>query len=133
MASVTGRCKCAAVSLEAKSASQVVNCHCGLCRSINGSAFSTYAVVSFGDLKVAGSQAVASHQVTERARKHFCSICGTPLYNTNTKYAGVAMLHVGILDEHATQIPVINVYCGDKLIWVDIPASTKNFEASSLT
>jgi hypothetical protein len=133
MASVTGRCKCGAVSLEARSVSRVVNCHCGLCRSINGSAFSTYAVVSFADLKVDGGQGVASYQVVERARKHFCSVCGTPLYNTNTKYAGVAMLYVGILNESAALIPAVNVYCDDKLSWVDIPASTKNFEASSLS
>jgi hypothetical protein len=47
MASIEGQCNCGAVRYTTNGEVQIiVNCHCNMCRSINGAAFSTYVVVN---------------------------------------------------------------------------------------
>src|SRR5262247_2470241 len=99
MGSVGGSCLCGAVKyLAATDVRRVVNCHCGLCRRMNGSAFSSYAVVPFEALEVVGGSDLGVYAVTDRAAKHYCSRCGTPLYNLNAKYAGACMLYLGAVE-----------------------------------
>jgi hypothetical protein len=130
MTQVAGSCRCGAVRLAvAGGVRRVVNCHCQLCRGMNGTAFSTYAVVEAAGLTVvAGRECVAVHAVTATAQKHWCARCGTPLYNTNPRYAGLAMLYLGILDGCATLVPAVNIYCSSKLPWVDQLQGAPSFD-----
>jgi hypothetical protein len=131
MSLVAGSCRCGAVALTvAGEVRRVVNCHCNLCRSMNGAAFTTYAVVDATAVTFTlGRDAIASHPVTADARKHWCARCGTPLYNTNPRYAGLAMLYLGILDASGALVPAVNIYCSSKLPWVDELKSAPSVDA----
>jgi hypothetical protein len=118
--SLFGACSCGAVKFQAAAdMRRLVNCHCNMCRKINGSAFSTYAVIPYKALFVSGEESVAEYQVTDGARKHFCKKCGTPLFNINVKYPGVCMLYLGSLEESPTPAPSVNVFCESMLGWVE--------------
>lgn len=107
----------------------VIHCHCNLCRSINGSAFSTYVVVALEGLTVyTGQEKVSRYQVTEGAVKHYCSACGTPLFNTNpVRYPGLAMLYLGVVRNHPGPAAPVNIYSEYKLPWVDAIAEARSF------
>jgi hypothetical protein len=126
---LTGACSCGSVTYYADAdLRRVVNCHCNMCRKMNGSAFSSYAVIPKKLLMYSGHQNLAEYRVTEAARKHFCLKCGTPLFNTNEKYPGACMIYLGSLDEGASQSPSINVFCESMLGWVEKVGSMTRIE-----
>lgn len=106
----------------------MVNCHCTLCRSLTGSAFTTYAVVRQGDVSVQGQSDVRKYQATEAATRHFCTKCGTPLFNTNpSMYPGVLMLYLGTIAASDRMPPPVNIFCADMLDWVASLTTLKSF------
>jgi hypothetical protein len=128
-------CKCGAIEIEISAPVEVaVNCHCAMCRSINGSAFSTYAPLASSAVHaVKGSGNLSSYQVTSGARKHWCQSCGTPLFNTNTKYPDRTMIYYGALREHATVVPRVNIYCSSRLPWVNSLQQLKSYDEARTT
>ena len=119
MQSLTGACSCGAVKFQVSgSARSVVNCHCNLCRKMNGSAFSTYVAVAEDDFEVV-SGGLKTHQCSGHAKKSFCAACGTPIFNSSPKHAGLVILYFGTLDDALQFEPAVNIFCESKLNWVD--------------
>ena len=118
MTTMTGSCNCGDSRYEVDgNPKNVVNCHCGLCRKMNGAAFSTYVVVLASEFTLLNGSLV-THRVTDRATKSLCGSCGTPIYNENPRYAGLRMLHLGSLDEPNNLAPQINIYCESQVAWL---------------
>ena len=70
-----GNCNCGAITFEINSHDirTIVNCHCNMCRKINGAAFSTYVVVLDTGFKLLkGEKHLKSYQATVQASKNFC-------------------------------------------------------------
>lgn len=129
MTEVKGSCHCGAVSYTVHGdIVSVVNCHCGLCRSLSGTAFASYVVVREPELSLRGRDSLASYTATDKSTKHFCKVCGTPIFNTNpVTYPSLVMLYLGTLASSASLTPKINVFCESKLPWVDGIASITGF------
>jgi len=127
---MNGSCKCGNISYATGNPLQVVNCHCNLCRSINGSAFSSYVVTSLAEFKIEqGAHLLRGYAATDHSVKHFCVTCGTPLYNINpVRYPGLAMIYFGTLESHEKLSPGINIYCSSKMNWVDSLPSIHSFD-----
>jgi hypothetical protein len=125
-----GQCRCGDFQYRlAGEIKSVVNCHCNMCRSINGSAFSTYVVVSLDALDIVnGRDKLSKYQVTEGAIKNYCVNCGTPIFNINSiKYPGLAMVYLGTLMEPAPLTPAINIFSESKLPWIDSLIEIRSF------
>lgn len=123
-----GSCNCGAIRYEVGGdAKNVVNCHCGLCRRMNGAAFSTYVVVLEAEFRLLEGQPT-SCRVSSNATKSFCANCGTPIYNQNPKYRGLRMLHLGSLDEATGLSPQVNIYCESEVGWVGEVKKLRNFD-----
>lgn len=123
-----GSCNCKELQFEAlNEIKAIVNCHCKLCRKMNGSAFSTYVVVSAQDfeLKQGSLQTV---QVSSDASKSVCRSCLTPIFNQNPKLAGLIILYLGSIDNMPSTVPTINIYCESQLDWVGEISSLANME-----
>ncbi len=119
MQKLTGSCNCGAVQYQVTGdIKNIVNCHCNICRKMNGSAFSTYVAVSGDDFKLLNGK-LKRHKVSSHAEKNFCGQCGTPIFNSNPKYAGLKILHFGSLDNSINLEPKINIYCESRLDWLD--------------
>jgi len=129
-ATMNGSCKCGNIHYVTGDPLQVVNCHCSLCRNINGSAFSSYVVTPLADFKIEqGEQMLRGYAATDHAIKHFCATCGTPLYNINpVRYPGLAMIYFGTLEKHDQLSPGLNVYCSSKMNWVNALHSIRSFD-----
>lgn len=126
---MTGSCKCQTVQFEINAAPlAAANCHCQLCKKMLGGAFSTVVIVNEADFNLTtGAEAITRYAVTEQTDKHFCSRCGSPLYNLSRKFPGKVMIPIGALDEPAAITPGINVYCESMLPWVAEIAQLKSF------
>lgn len=85
---------------------------------MNGSAFSSYAVIPYKVLELLGEENLAAYSITGRASKHYCSTCGTPIFNLNSKYAGACMLYLGSIEQSEVYTPSLNVYCETMLHWL---------------
>ncbi len=119
MSILSGSCNCGAITYQVTGdVRSVVNCHCGLCRKMNGAPFSTYVAVADKDIALSGD-GLHVHNVTNNARKHFCKKCGTPIYNTNRQYADLTILHLGSLDSPTELVPQLNIYCESQLSWLE--------------
>lgn len=127
---VTGSCLCRSVKYTINGPIKAVaNCHCNTCKKITGGAFETVAIVSQGDFEVTeGQNSLASYQISDKATKHFCRTCGTPIFNAHTKYPGNCMLQVGAFDDPALVTPAINIFCESMLPWVKGIAELKCFD-----
>ena len=127
---LSGSCNCQAVKFRvAGDIKRIVNCHCNLCRKMNGAAFSTYVAVLKADFKLITGE-LSFFDVTENARKHFCGKCGTPIFNSNPKYAGLNILHLGSLDSLDSLKPEVNIYDESKVGWLDSLPDLLTFEKS---
>lgn len=127
---ITGSCFCKTVRYQISSGiSMAVNCHCNNCKKINGGAFASLAVVKERHLQItSGKEALATYQVSDNLVKHFCSHCGTPIFNRNSRYPGRCMVALGSLDDPAVVTPSVNVHCENQLNWVIIDEKLQNFE-----
>jgi hypothetical protein len=126
---LSGACSCGSVGFRANAdLRRVLNCHCNMCRKMNGSAFSSYAIIPRKLLVLSGEEHVAEYQVTEAARKYFCRRCGTPLFNTNTRYPGACMIYWGALEGGASPTPSMNIYCESMLPWAAQIGSLRRLE-----
>lgn len=104
---------------------KVVNCHCNFCRSHSGAAFSSYAALPFASLEFTkGQEKLSAFRIgVGDGYKHFCSVCGTPIFNLNNKYPGVCMVYLGTIAQARDIIPMVNVWCESKLGWMDTVSS----------
>ena len=127
---ITGSCFCKAVRYQIKAAiSMAVNCHCNKCKKISGGAFASLAVVREKHLEItSGKESLATYQLSENLKKHFCSRCGTPIFNRNSRYPGRCMMALGSLDNPAVVTPSVNVHCENRLAWVSLDETLQNFE-----
>lgn len=131
MNQIVGGCKCGSVRFSAEGPElQVVSCHCSMCRGLTGAAFSTYVVVREDQFTVTeGCAKLTRYEVTDRTSRHFCSTCGTSLFNSNPEtYRGLRMLYLGTVLGNERFAPRINIFCESQLLWVTVPESSKSFQ-----
>lgn len=127
---VTGSCLCNSVKYTVhEKIKSVANCHCKTCKKITGAAFETIAVIDEKSLEIVeGGELLSAYEISDTAKKHFCSNCGTPIYNLLIAYPGRCMVQVGSLDHPELVTPAVNVFCESMLPWVKGIADLKCFE-----
>ena len=123
-----GSCNCGAVTYRVNGEiKRVVNCHCGLCRKMNGGAFSTYVIVLEKDFALQSGN-LQSCQVSEKATRHTCARCSTPVFNANAEYDGLKILYLGSVDDVRDIKPQVNIYNENKLDWLATISDLHSFE-----
>ena len=105
----------------------VVNCHCGLCRKMNGAAFSTYVVVLEKDFSLESGELQVGN-VSDKSTRHICARCGTPVFNANPVYEGLRILYFGSVDGALPLAPRVNIYCESQLDWIDSVTGLRSFD-----
>ena len=76
---IKGSCLCGRVAYEiAGPLTDVVNCHCGMCRKAHGAAFRTRATVQAADFKwTRGENHITWYCSSPGNYRGFCEACGT--------------------------------------------------------
>lgn len=126
---LSGACKCGSVTFRADAdLRRIINCHCNMCRQMNGSAFSTYAVIPRKLLVISGDENLGDYKVTVAARRYFCKKCGTPLFNTNEIFPGACMIYLGTIERSAGHLPSVNIFSESMLGWVETIGALAKFQ-----
>jgi hypothetical protein len=120
----SGSCLCGNVRVTLSAAPLAVAlCHCRDCQKQSGSAFSLVAIVPLGALEVSGDTAMwrtlaNSGQSVERT---FCRTCGSPVRtdSTGSRARGITVLKAALMDEAASFVPQLQIYCDRAAPWVD--------------
>lgn len=126
----TGSCLCGAIKYTLHSEPQMaLNCHCNTCKKITGAAFESVFLVDAAGFEIsAGEELLTCYEISRKAQKHFCSRCGTPLYNRHRLAPGKVIVHLGSLDEPTGVTPSVNLHTAGMLAWVPGMASLRTFK-----
>ncbi|NGN98891.1 GFA family protein [Grimontia sp. S25] len=114
-----GSCLCGAVQYEVKKlSSPITHCSCSACRKSNGAAFNTAAAVLPEDFQwLKGEEKVSQYESSPGTKRHFCSVCGSPLVKMK-KGGAFHALRVASLDEDPGQIPELRIWKSDEVSWL---------------
>jgi hypothetical protein len=115
-----GGCLCGAVRYEIDAEpSQVVNCHCTMCRRHSGAPFLTYAAFPSKSIKFL-LHFPKSYRSSESAVRRHCEICGSPIdfsFDTDTS---VIWVTIGSLDKPELFPATENWFTKSKLSWTHV-------------
>lgn len=117
-----GSCLCGGVRYEINGElTDVLNCHCSMCRKLHAAAFRTRAKVRTEDwITLKGQELIRFYESSPGEHKGFCSGCGSSLYTRFDAVPEVLGFPLGTLDTDPGVKPQRHVYVGSKAPWFDI-------------
>jgi hypothetical protein len=97
-------------------------CHCLLCQSSSGSAFSEQAIVPDAVIEVSGPILDYHFVRPDGGDGHhrLCARCYTRLWSTNGVYPGFAFLRAGTLDRSNELVPRAHMWAKRRQPWIEI-------------
>lgn len=117
-----GSCLCGRVAYTIDGPlSEVLNCHCAMCRKGHGAAFRTRATVQVRDFTwTRGLNDVTWYASSPGTYRGFCSACGTPLLSRFDSAPEAYGLPLGPLDDDPGVRPQRHVHVASKAPWHEI-------------
>ena len=122
-----GSCLCGAVTFEVQGELPGPDaCHCTKCRKHSGHYFASTDVPRSA-VTIRGEENVSWYQSSEKARRGFCSTCGSSLFwdPLSRDWIGIAM---GAFDTPTGTSLAIHIYTADKGDYYEIADSVPQFE-----
>jgi hypothetical protein len=121
-----GSCLCGAVSFEVQGDLPGPDaCHCGMCRKHSGHYFASTDVPRSA-VTIRGADQVTWYPSSDRARRGFCSTCGSSLFwdPLFRDWIGLAM---GAFDTPTDTHLAVHIFVADKGDYYDIGDGVKQF------
>src|SRR6185503_6475039 len=117
-----GSCLCGAVRYEVTGpVHDVHHCHCSMCRKAHGTAFSTFARLTAGDLGfVAGESEVRAYRSSAPIERTFCATCGARLTIRFDGMPDTVWVSVGTLDDDPGVAAHCHMFVASKAPWDEI-------------
>ena len=127
----TGQCLCGNVKYTIASIPiRMGQCHCDDCRRSTGTGHASIAFFNKDDVCITG-KTNSYESVTDSGSKitrNFCPICGSRLFGTNNKSAGIIGITVGTIDDSSWFHSDFIVYNKRKPKWDCMDESIPTFE-----
>ena len=125
-----GKCLCGAVRYELTgSISDIIHCHCSLCRKASGTAYATNGFINAADFTLYDTNnSLKGYTSASGSVKYFCSDCGSPLYSANPARPGFYRLRLGSLECDITERPISHNFVTSKANWDDLDAELPRYE-----
>jgi hypothetical protein len=122
-----GSCLCGRVQYQISGeCSNMLSCHCSLCRKSHGSAFATFTSVQKNDLEfTAGVEHIASYSVSDHLARTWCNVCGSTLPFLEGEHYSVP---AGTLHEPCALTIVGHLFAASKAPWYTITDDLRQFE-----
>lgn len=119
-----GSCLCGGIRLEITGPiTSIIHCHCSKCRKSSGTAYATNGFVAVQDFHITtGEPLLASYESAPGKYRHFCKICASPVYSSNTANPERVRLRLGILDSAISERPISHNFVSSKANWDDLDA-----------
>jgi len=127
---IKGQCLCGTVSIELNGeVSEIIHCHCSLCRKNSGSAFATNGFINSHQFSVVEGQGSLSCFSFKPGRyRYFCENCGSPIYSANDDDPSRLRLRLGLLDTDISARPISHNFVSSKANWEDLDADLPRYD-----
>jgi len=127
----TGKCLCGEVEVALNGKiSDIIHCHCSLCRKSSGTAFATNGFVQAADFKVVkGQEKLSSFTFKPGRIRHFCSSCGSPVYSENKDDSSRFRLRLGILESDIVERPISHNFVSSQANWENLDTGLPRYDA----
>ena len=114
-----GKCLCGSINIEISGPiTDIIHCHCSLCRKSSGSAYSTNGFVNTSTFKVtSGIENLKEFSLESGRKRHFCITCGSPVYSSSGTDPDRVRLRLGILDSNIIERPSAHNFVSSKANW----------------
>ena len=125
----SGKCLCGAVAISVKGViSDIIHCHCSLCRKNSGTAYATNGFVNSADFIIEKGQAALSAFSFKPGRtRFFCQHCGSPVYSCNDQDKSRIRVRLGIFDSDIRERPISHNFIDSKANWDDLTADLPHY------
>jgi hypothetical protein len=119
-----GKCLCNQVEIKITGKiSNIIHCHCSLCRKNSGTAFATNGFVNNSEFEITrGQELLAKFSFKPGRNRYFCSNCGSPVYSSNDTDPKRIRIRLGILDSDISERPISHNFVSSKANWEDLDA-----------
>ncbi|TWX50601.1 GFA family protein [Colwellia hornerae] len=125
-----GQCLCGTINLKISGAiSDIIHCHCSLCRKNSGSAFATNGFINAADFEItSGEDFLTTFAFKPGRNSHFCSKCGSPVFSSNEQDPTRLRLRLGIIDSDISARPSSHNFVTAKANWEDLDANLPRYD-----
>jgi hypothetical protein len=125
-----GKCLCGAVEVEiAGGISDIIHCHCSLCRKNSGTAYATNGFIAAKGFKVVtGADKLSTFTFKAGRERHFCSQCGCPVYSSNSDDPSRLRIRLGIIDSDISERPISHNFVSSKASWDNLDADLPRYQ-----
>ena len=125
-----GSCLCGGITYEIHAPlSDVINCHCSMCRKAQGSAFRTRVSVNVSDFKfLSGEELLTFYESSPGERRSFCSICGATIITKFDQFPDVYGFALGTLDTDPEIKIERHIFTKYKAPWFEITDNIPQIE-----
>lgn len=126
-----GQCLCGEVKIEIKGAiSDIIHCHCSLCRKNSGTAFATNGFIKTNEFNItSGQDSLSIFSFKPGRNRHFCAKCGCPVFSSNEQDPERLRIRLGILDSDIEERPISHNFVSSKANWEDLDAQLPRYDA----
>lgn len=126
-----GKCVCGEVRVRIKGKiSDIIHCHCSLCRKNSGTAFATNGFINSEDFEIiSGKDNISIYSFKPGRNRHFCTRCGSPVYSSNEQDPSRFRLRLGILDSDIIERPISHNFVSSKANWEELDIKLPRYDA----
>jgi hypothetical protein len=119
---LNGACLCGRIQYKIDGAPRFMyQCHCGKCRAASGASFVTNIIVDADRFRItAGKESLGVFESSPRKFRHFCSVCGSPIYSRGEKTKHVVSVRCGTLTQDPGVRVAYHAFVASKAPWVEI-------------
>lgn len=127
MDEVTGGCLCGAVRYRATGRLHAGYCHCRMCQRASGAPVVAWFTVPV-DTFAFSTGLPRSYRSSEKAVRHFCGDCGTPLTFRLAEDPPEIDVNLATLDQPEDIAPEYHIYTSSQLPWLHIDDGLPRYE-----
>lgn len=110
--------------------SDIIHCHCSLCRKNSCTAFATNGFINAADFEIiSGEDNLSIFSFKPGRNRHFCSNCGSPVYSSNEQEPLRYRIRLGILDTDIIERPSSHNFVSSKANWEDLEVQLPQYDS----
>lgn len=125
-----GKCLCGAVEVEISGdISEIIHCHCSLCRKNSGTAYATNGFINTNEFTIVlGKDNLSSFSFKPGRNRHFCKSCGSPVYSSNADDPSRLRIRLGLIDSDIEERPISHNFVSSKANWEDLDTKLPRYD-----
>jgi hypothetical protein len=127
----SGKCLCGTVNINITGEiSDIIHCHCSLCRKNSGTAYATNGFIHTADFKIISGENCLTEFSTKPGRyRHFCTKCGSPVFSSNDQDPSRLRIRLGIITSDISERPISHNFVTSKANWEDLDVELPRYDA----